>query len=251
MAARSHEAAGVGGAGRDCGAVASSAAERAARAGWGLGAASIHWGKRPAIWKPVAVTKRDRGLLALLHDVNYLSASQMALLGWGGDSTCARRRLRLLHDHGLIDKFRPPTAAGSYEWNYRLTVEGWRVLDNGGMCAEEKPYAPVDIHSIAYVEHDLQVNAIVLDIARRAHAGDGPLLDTMPFEWHGPRRGEIDPCEEQPPEDGCEPRASLPPVFHRADSREGVLKPRRDADPRRCRAVSGGADRVRPHRASA
>jgi hypothetical protein len=48
----------------------------------------------------------------------------MALLGWSGDSSAARRRLRLLHDHGLIDKFRPAAPAGSFEWNYRLTLEG-------------------------------------------------------------------------------------------------------------------------------
>jgi hypothetical protein len=75
-------------------------AERARRAGWGLGAASIQWGKRPAASRPVAVTKRDRGLLALLHDVNYLSASQLALLGWGEDSTCARLRVELPSHRG-------------------------------------------------------------------------------------------------------------------------------------------------------
>jgi Replication-relaxation len=159
--------------------VARSVAERAARAGSGLSAASIHWGMRGAAAKPVAVTERDRRLLALLHDLNYLSSSQMALLGWGGDSTCARRRLRLLHDRGLIDKFRPARAAGSYEWNYRLTVEGWRLIAERGMHAEDKQYKPADIHSIAYVEHDLQVNALVLDIAHRAWLGEGPLLDAM------------------------------------------------------------------------
>ncbi len=179
---------------------ASSAAERAARAGWGLSAASIRWGRRPAAPKPLAVTERDRRLLALLHDVNYLSSSQMALLGWGGDSTCAQRRLRLLHDRGLIDKFRPAAPAGSFEWNYRLTGEGWRMLSDHGMSADRKLYKPAEIHSIAYVEHDLQVNALVLDIAHRACAGGGPLLEEMPFAWHGPRSGEIDPREEQAPE---------------------------------------------------
>ena len=198
--------------------------ERAGRAGFGLGAAGIHWGRRPAAARPVAVTGRDLRLLALLHDVNYLSASQLAALGWGGDSSCSRRRLRLLHDHGLIDKFRPARAAGSYEWNYRLTVEGWRPLAEHGMQAESKHYKPAEIHSIAYVEHDLQVNALVLDIARRARAGDGPLLDAMPFVWHGPRRGEIDPREEQRPERG-EPRARLPPHFFHGRSREGVIQP--------------------------
>jgi hypothetical protein len=204
--------------------VASSAAERAARAGFGLSAASIHWGRRAAASKPFAVTERDRRLLALLHDVNYLSSSQMALLGWGGDSTCTRRRLRLLHDRGLIDKFRPAAPAGSYEWNYRLTEEGWRMLCEHGMAAERKHYKPAEIHSIAYVEHDLQINALVLDIAHRARAGEGPLLDEMPFAWHGPRSGEIDPREEQAPEGESELRSRLPRFFH-GGSREGVIKP--------------------------
>ncbi len=215
-------------------AVASSAAERAARAGWGLSAASIHWGRRAAASKPVAVTERDRRLLELLHDVNYLSSSQLALLGWSGDSSAARRRLRLLHDHGLIDKFRPAAPAGSFEWNYRLTAEGSQLLQELGISPEVKPYAPAEIHSIAYVEHDLQVNALVLDIAHRARTGDGALLDAMPFRWHGPRSGEIDPREEQRPEGESELRSRLPHLFH-AGSREGVLKP--DAT-----LVLGGAD---------
>ncbi len=184
--------------------MASSAAERAARAGSGLSAASIHWGKRAAASKPVAVTERDRRLLALLHDVNYLSSSQMALLGWGGDSTCTRRRLRLLHDRGLIDKFRPAAPAGSYEWNYRLTEEGLAPdFDERGMSRRRKQYKPADIHSIAYVEHDLQVNALVLHIAHRARTGEGSLLDAMPFAWHGPRSGEIDPRNEPSPAEDC------------------------------------------------
>src|SRR5271167_4574971 len=202
--------------------MASSAAERAAKAGWGLSAASIHWGRRAAASKPFAVTERDCRLLALLHDVNYLSSSQMALLGWGADSTCTRRRLRLLHDRGLIDKFRPARAAGSYEWNYRLTVEGWRLIAEHGMHAEDKQYKPADIHSIAYVEHDLQVNALVLEIAHRARTGEGPLLDVMPFKWHGPRSGEIDPREEQRPAEVSAFRSRLTHFFH-GSSREGVL----------------------------
>jgi hypothetical protein len=131
-------------------------------------------------------------------------------------------------------------------------VEGWRLLAERGMCAEEKSYTPADIHSIAYVEHDLQINALVLDIARRAHAGDGPLLDAMPFSWHGPRRGEIDPREEQPSQGDCEWRSSLPPVFYEAGSREGVLKPDATlilggAEP--CQAVLIEFDRTaRPHK---
>ena len=205
--------------------MASSAAERAATAGWGLSAASIHWGRRAAASTPVAVTVRDRRLLELLHDVNYLSSSQLALLGWSGDSSAARRRLHLLHDRGLIDKFRPAAPAGSFEWNYRLTVEGSHLLHEAGPRRQGKPYAPAEIHSIAYVEHDLQVNALVLDIAHRARTGDGALLDAMPFRWHGPRSGEIDPREEQRTEGDPELRPRLLPRFFPAGSREGVLKP--------------------------
>ena len=211
-----------------------SAAERAARAGWGLSAASIHWGKRGAASKPVAITERDRRLLELLHDVNYLSSSQMALLGWSGDSSAARRRLRLLHNHGLIDKFRPAAPAGSFEWNYRLTLEGAQLLQDFGISPEGKPYTPAEIHSISYVEHDLQVNALVLDIAHRARTQEGPLLDAMPFRWHGPRSGEIDPREEPRPEEVSDFRSRLTHFFH-GSSREGVIKP--DAT-----IVLGGAD---------
>jgi hypothetical protein len=133
--------------------------------------------------------------------------------------------LRLLHDRGLIDKFRPAAAAGSFEWNYRPTVAGSQLLHEPGIRPEGKPYAPAEIHSVAYVEHDLQVNALVLDIAHRARTGEGPLLDAMPFKWHGPRSGEIDPREEQTPEGGSELRSRLLPRFFHAGSREGVLKP--------------------------
>ena len=165
----------------------------------------------------------------------------MALLGWGGDSTCTRRRLRLLHDRGLIDKFRPAAPAGSYEWNYRLTGEGWRMLSDHGMSADRKLYKPADIHSIAYVEHDLQVNALVLDLAHRARTGEGPLLEEMPFAWHGPRRGEIDPREEQSARGGIAACARALPRFFHGGSREGVIKPDATLILGGHRAAPGGA----------
>jgi hypothetical protein len=112
------------------------------------------------------------------------------------------------------------------------------MLSDHGMSAERKLYKPADIHSIAYVEHDLQVNALVLDLAHRARAGEGPLLDEMPFAWHGPRRGEIDPREEQRPEGESETRARMLPRFFHGGSREGVIKP--DAT-----LILGGQSRAR------
>jgi hypothetical protein len=130
-----------------------------------------------------------------------------------------------LHDRSLIDKFRPARAAGSFEWNYRLTREGWRLLAEPEIAADGEHYKPAEIHSIAYVEHDLQVNALVLGLAHKARAGEGPLIDAMPFAWHGPRRGEIDPREEQAPEDGGGLGSRLLSRFYEGGSREGVIKP--------------------------
>jgi hypothetical protein len=74
----------------------------------------------------------------------------------------------------------------------------------------------------------------------------------MPFEWHGPRSGEIDPREEQRPKGGSELRSRLLPRFFPAGSREGVLKPDAtlilgDEEPRQ--AVLVELDRTaRPHK---
>lgn len=112
-----------------------------------------------------------------------LSASQLGLLGWGGATPTAARRLRLLHDAGLLDRFRPPAAAGSFEWNSMLSAVGWEQLVALGALPEKPAFAPIELHSIAYGEHDLQCNTIVLAIARACTRGTGGLLARMPFRW--------------------------------------------------------------------
>lgn len=96
--------------------------------------------------------------MLLLYEANYLSASQMTLLGWRRESDAAGKRLRRLHDSGHIDKFRGPAATGSSEWNYRLIT-----LTQHGLA--EGAYRPVELHSIAYTEHDLQLAGLVIHIA--------------------------------------------------------------------------------------
>jgi Replication-relaxation len=168
--------------------------ERMLNAGVGLSAGTIQWGQRPEQPVPVALTIRDLRLMALLHDTNYLSASQLTLLGWGSAERAAQERLKRLHDAGYLDRFRPLAAHGTREWNYRLTQTGWQALAAQDMPADGRHYTPAEITSISYTEHDLQLAAIILHIATTAAApGPGGLLDRMPFQWQGHRSGRIEP----------------------------------------------------------
>ena len=46
--------------------------------------------------------------MALLYDVNFLSASQLLMLGWGDSGErSGQKRLKRLHDSGYLDRFRP------------------------------------------------------------------------------------------------------------------------------------------------
>ena len=87
--------------------------QRYALAGDRLAPNSIFWGTRRENPKQTIPTNRDLSLLALLYDVNFLSASQLTLLGWGRDSDAAGKRHRRLHDSGYIDKFRGPAPTGA------------------------------------------------------------------------------------------------------------------------------------------
>ena len=198
---------------------------RALRAGVDLSAGTILWGRRPQLPAPVALTLRDLRLMALLHDVNYLSASQLTLLGWGRAERAAQERLRRLHDAGYLDRFRSIAVRGSREWNYRLTRAGWEALVTHEMAADARHYTPAEITSIGYTEHDLQLAAIVLLIAGAAAApGPGGLLDRMPFQWQGHRGGRIEPDE-------ILDRAPGERQGHRADSIEpdSAVQPERSA----------------------
>lgn len=167
-----------------------------------LASISIAWGRRgptPAVGGP---TPRDVEILSLLHDVSYLTTSMVQMLFWGGigqrgPTTACARRLKLLHDVGVIDRFRPrvPRDRGSHEWIHRLSTRGWEVLLAVGRTADGVAYRPAVITNIAYVEHDVQINALVLSLAARMAEGSGPLFplpQTVGFEWHGPRRGTVD-----------------------------------------------------------
>lgn len=197
--------------------------QRLARAGDGLAEEAIIWGQRDTPSKPVALTDRDLRLMALLYQVNFLSASQLAILGWGHDSNAATRRLRLLHATGHLDKFRAPKRIGTSEWNYRITRQGWQALKDHHLTTETHHTQP-ELHSISYAEHDLQLNTLIIHIAQAAAPpGNTGLIDRMPFTWLGPRTGRMDPTpKNKPPKT---PR--LPPgtQLHPEQSRRGSIEP--------------------------
>jgi hypothetical protein len=175
----------------------------------------------------MALTKRDLRLLALIYDVNFLSASQLIVLGWGVGERAGQQRLKLLHDNQYLDRFRPVTASGSTEWNYRLTAHGWATLAQRGLTLDERSYAPTRITSVSYTEHDLQIAAIILAIAQSA-APKQPdaLIDRLPFQWLGSRRGRI---ETEPTQDSDQAQSMSPSDTPRhirpEDSRAGYLEP--------------------------
>ena len=196
-------------------------------AGEELSAGTIQWGQRPTLPPHLALTDRDLRLMALLHGANFLSTSQLVVLGWGRRRERAgQMRLKRLHDAGYVERFRPAYARGRAEWNYRLSSQGFSALSQLEVIAEEHSYTPAALTSISYAEHDLQLAALVLQIATEASEGhDGALIERMPFEWRGPRNGRIDVEWGR----GAEPSAAaqLAPGtrFHHEQSRRGYLEP--------------------------
>lgn len=171
-------------------------------AGVDLGAMGIQWGRRPDHPPACSLTARDLQLLRFVHDFGYVSTSTLAAMFWGRYGSAMRERLKLLHDIGLLDKLRPRVGRtmGAPEWVYRLTLLGWKVLREKGEPADAEAFKPAKLTSIAYVEHDVQVAALMAQIAARAAkfvSSSGPLIDAAPFELLGPRAGTIDPRTER------------------------------------------------------
>jgi hypothetical protein len=229
-----------------------SIAERAIRSGEGLSLLSVQFGARGGDSPRMLLTERDLHLMARLVDVNYLSTSQLMLLGWASSRTrAAQQRLKVLHDAGYIDRFRPVRMVGTAEWIYRLSRKGWKALGAHGMRKGGTRFKQAAFTSLSYTEHDIELSSVVLHIAQEAGGSSSHgLIDTMPFQWIGPRSGRIPwpgprrPRIDQEGQDGLEwepgddlepkrkhiPRsqaAYLPPGTHMhwSGSRSGYLEP--------------------------
>lgn len=96
------------------------------------------------------------------------------------------------------------------------------------MAADGEDYAPAELTSIAYVEHDVQVaglGAALAARAARAAGREGPLIEAAPFRMLGPRSGAVDPRREVCPDDASAASDLGLRQIHTEASTPGVLKP--------------------------
>jgi hypothetical protein len=112
------------------------------------------------------------------------------------------------------------------------------VLRDEGEPADAEAFRPAKPTSIAYVEHDVQVAALMAQIAARAAefvGRTGPLIDAAPFELLGPRGGTIDPRIERRAPDASPASDLAGRRVRLGRAHPGVLKPDAICVPR-CRA---------------
>jgi protein involved in plasmid replication-relaxation len=128
--------------------------------------------------KPCSLRQRD---LAIVRDVwryHFLTTNQVRELWWRGKSIqAARRRLVKLLRAGYLERFRPYSPRGSYEWTYFLSAEGHRLLRNLGVVDPGSRFKPRDVFDYGRAMHDIQLNAWILAYRR--------LLGAALLEWHG------------------------------------------------------------------
>jgi hypothetical protein len=128
--------------------------------------------------EPCSLRQRD---LAIVRDVwryHFLTTNQVRELWWPGKSVqAARRRLVKLFRAGYLERFRPYSPRGSYEWIYFLSAAGHRILRDLGVVEGTARFKPRDVFDYGRALHDIQLNAWVLAYRR--------LLGTALLHWQG------------------------------------------------------------------
>ncbi len=184
----------------------------------------------PDASRALTLTDRDLDILHVLAELRYLTTTMIAALAWGAYNSRLRERLHVLFHAGLIRRFRPPLTpgAGGAQWIYELDTRGHRTLKDRrpDHCPE---WTRSEIYSFSYCEHDLELNALLCELAARAAAArdrTGPLLHAAPFAIHGPRTGRVDPDHDARPLD-ADPNNELPPghLVRPGTSHAGLLEP--------------------------
>jgi Replication-relaxation len=147
----------------------------------------LSWGERGELRKPVVPTIRDVDILHALWRHRVLSTAQLKVVWWRDASLRkAQERMKELCDAGYVDKFRPPSLRGSYQWTYCLANAGHELLANAGRIPRSGRFRPRAVGDFPTVLHALQLNAWVI-----AHL---ELLGERLLDW----RGEPDSRVEVP-----------------------------------------------------
>ena len=95
----------------------------------------LRWGEREAK-AACALQPRDLEILVALARYRFLTTGQIAELWWEGRGLRAvRRRMTRLFDAGFVERFRPQTLRGSYQWTYCLARDGFRAAQQTGELA--------------------------------------------------------------------------------------------------------------------
>jgi hypothetical protein len=147
----------------------------------------LRWGERAAK-AACALQPRDLEILVALARYRFLTTGQIAELWWKDRGLRAvRRRMTRLFDAGFVERFRPQTLRGSYQWTYCLARDGFRAAQQTGELSPVLKFAPrrEAIFDYRYVIHDLRTNEWVLRY--------GELLGDRLLDWAGPDESRFEP----------------------------------------------------------
>ncbi|WP_107645007.1 replication-relaxation family protein, partial [Streptomyces sp. Ru87] len=141
------------------------------------------------------LTGRDLWLTRMIHEHRVLTTHQIAALAYTSLRS-AQRRLRTLHQAGVLDSFRPLTQTGSAPEHYTLGPAGAALLAAHADCdLTDLGWRPSHTGRIAYspaLGHNLGVNDLLTQLAARAHTSPGSGLTVWLSENSCARRwGDI------------------------------------------------------------
>ncbi|MFB7630595.1 replication-relaxation family protein [Streptomyces sp. NPDC056149] len=114
------------------------------------------------------LTPRDLWLTRMLHEHRVLTTHQITRLAYPSLRS-AQRRLRILHNHTVLDSFRPLMQTGSAPEHYTLGPAGAALLAaQAGLDTNALGWRPTHTGRIAYspsLGHDLGVNELLTHLA--------------------------------------------------------------------------------------
>ncbi|AQW48262.1 replication-relaxation family protein [Streptomyces violaceusniger] len=139
------------------------------------------------------LTARDLWLTAMVHEHRVLTSTQLSRLAFPSLRS-AQRRLRTLHQHAVLDSFRPLTQTGTAPEHYALGPVGATVLAAHAGCElTTLGWRPTTTGRIAYspsLGHDIGVNELLTHLAAPAQHASSDGLTVWLSERSCARRWE-------------------------------------------------------------